>query len=214
MDKIRELLKKYTPGWAWKYFIIIIVCQMLTYYMPMLLKISTTTTLSSALDDRIPVISAFIYPYVGAYFLWVAGFAYTISSSEYMARRFTAADIMCKAVCITVFIVYPCTLVQPGLDELHGIGAWLHRLIYISDQPINLLPSMHCYMSHLVVRPLLAGYFHDEIKRPMRIALYIFVVLIYMSTLFTKQHVFVDVVTGVALAEVMWHLSGVIVKKR
>lgn len=214
MTTIKRLAEKYAPKWALKYFIAVIICQALTYYLPMLLKISTTTTLSSALDDKIPVISAFIYPYVGAYALWIAGFAYNISSSRYMANRFTLADIMCKVVCIIVFIVYPCTLAQPAASDLHGVGAWLHRFIYHIDQPINLLPSMHCYMSHLVVRPLIAGYFRDEIKLPVRIALYVFVVMIYLSTMFTKQHVFMDVVTGVALAELMWHVSGLIVKRK
>ena len=200
------------PRYAYLYIGIVLVMQFITYYSPMLFKVTATHSPSPFnIDAHIPCIPGFVFIYVAAFVLWIAAYVYFIIRDKALGRRVVVTDVLCKIVCIACFYLYPCTLEQP--EVLTGFGAWALKIVYACDEPMNLLPSMHCYMSWLCVRPLLSG-MTPEIKRPYRIALYIFAVLICASTLFTKQHLFLDAVTGVLLTEVMWFLSGLMLKNR
>lgn len=209
MNKIITFIKK-IPPYTGKACIIALVTQAIMYWLPMILNIQGAHVLSSAIDDALPVIPLFVIPYFGAYLLWAGGYLYVTWFDKEFAKRFLTADLLARAFCAVCFIVYPCTLAQP---EPSGFGAWMLKFLYMIDEPINLLPSTHCYLTHLIVRPFLAGYF-PQVKKPVRIGLYVFAVLIYLSTLFTKQHVLLDVITGIAIAEIMWWVSAFIYRKK
>ena len=199
-----------------KYFKIAALCciigQALTYYLPMVLNVEGMHVLSSALDDAIPLVPGFVFIYVAAFLMWIYLYFRAFLDSRTLAYRLMTADLLCKAVCLSAFLLYPCTLIQPSLEGMRGFGAWALHIVYTCDRPINLLPSMHCYMSCLCVRPLLSGYL-PGIKKPQRVFFCIFAFLICLSTLFTKQHVMIDVVTGVALSEICWQIAVRIVRK-
>ena len=74
----------------------------------------------------------------------------------------------------------------------------LVHLIYVSDPPVNLFPSIHCLTSlfcFIAVRK------NNAVPKAYKVITFIIAVLVFISTLTTKQHVIVDVVGGVALAE-------------
>ena len=86
---------------------------------------------------------------------------------------------------------------MPGTD----IFAQLVRMIYRSDTPMNVCPSIHVFNS---VTLMLAYYrsaiFDAPRRRWMRPAAMVLCVSISLSTILLKQHSVIDVVFGLLLA--------------
>ncbi|MBQ3669439.1 MAG: phosphatase PAP2 family protein [Clostridia bacterium] len=199
------------PKYFWVLAVLTAASQFATYYLPRVLHAQTLTVLSSKIDDRIPFVPGFVYIYIGAFLYWVFMYGYVYAMNKPIAMRLFTADALCKLVCAVCFCVYPCTMAQPGTDEIRGFGAWLLRIVYAADEPTQLLPSMHCYISVLLALPLFSK---RASRSPWGFKLFaaVFSLLICLSTLFVKQHVLVDVYTGVALAIASWLISLIIWK--
>lgn len=72
-----------------------------------------------------------------------------------------------------------------------------------SYKGVNCMPSMHCSISTLV---LLAAILNFSLS-PVLMSVYILVsVGIIVSTIFTKQHVIIDLITGVLLGAGLFFL--------
>ena len=121
-------------------------------------------------------------------------------TSEY--HNFTA-DLYARIICFLFFVFYPTTNVRP---ELVGNGIFVQgmRFLYQIDEPVNLFPSIHCMASWFCC----IGIRGDK-KVPVwyKIVSVMIAVLVFISTLVTKQHVIVDVIGGVAVAELTWFVS-------
>jgi len=211
MKKISEFLKS-IPRYAYITSGVLLCTQFAAYYIPLFLSADVTRVLSTALDDRIPVIPAFVCIYVAAYPFWVICFLRGAALSKYSAKRLMIADISAKLVCVVCFCLFPCTLKRPELSSLRGFGAWALKVVYFFDKPTNLLPSMHCHLSWLCLRAYLSRE-GKAFSRTSRIFVAVFACLICVSTLFTKQHVCWDVLAGIAVADLAWLLASFILRK-
>ena len=205
MNRIIVFLKK-QPHIFWVYAITTLACQLLAYWLPDALDLVESRMLGSALDDAIPFLPGFIYIYVGAFLFWIGAFAYFYSKNRALAARLLTADLICKVAGFATFCLYPCTLRQPAPEEIHGFGAWLVRLIYASDEPSKLLPSMHCSVSILLALPAFSKH-AQPVPVAVKITFPLAALAICASTLFVKQHVFADVWTAAILALAAWFLS-------
>jgi membrane-associated phospholipid phosphatase len=112
-----------------------------------------------------------------------------------------------------MFMLVPATFDRPAADTLSGPGAWLLKIVYAMDEPTRLIPSIHCYASYMCVRPLFSREFGSF---PLSYKLFslVMTILICLSTLFTRQHVIVDVFAGIALGEIVYLLSGLLFKDK
>ena len=89
------------------------------------------------------------------------------------------------------------------LLETGGFTGWAMRTIWLLDTPTNLFPSIHCFVSWLGTRYI---YECRSLRhRGLTCTLCtVGSVLVFLATMFTKQHVFYDVIGGVAVAEIGW----------
>ena len=78
------------------------------------------------------------------------------------------------------------------------------RLIYRLDSPDNLLPSIHCLENWICFRGALRC---RKVGRGYQVGTLIFALMVFVSTLLVKQHLVLDVVTGVAVVEIGLFLS-------
>lgn len=182
------------------------VMNMLAFYGPKLAQVFTGTArmhdLTTALDEAIPFSPVWVIPYILTFALWTYQYIMVTHDSEEMANRLIAADTLGKLVSMLFFIFYPTTNVRPEVTG-SGLAPFLMRMIYTLDTPTNLLPSLHCFIAWLGTR-LLWGCKHLP-RRGLRCGLCtVGSVLVFLSTLFTKQHVIYDVFAGVALAELCY----------
>lgn len=159
------------------------------------------------IDNAFPLCPLWVIIYILSFLYWLINYVLIARDHTGMAYRFVGADIICKFVSFLCFIFLPTTLVgdvQPSLDGFGG-EAFLLRLIYSADLPVNLFPSLHCVVAWLSCRPLLDC---KNIKPWYKVFSFVFTFLIFLSTLYTKQHYFLDVIGGWVLAEVSYDLVG------
>ena len=167
-----------------------------------------------ALDDRIPNMAIFIYPYVSWFPYIVVCAALAIKNLD--DRQFKKAVlVLTTGMNIFLFISY----VWPtGLDfresivyDLHTLSGNLLKFVQTVDTPKSVFPSMHVYVT-LVLQYTL------EMQKKLGPAWGIWVgrvlaVLIVLSTMFTKQHSAVDVTAAIVMFAVLAIVTEKIVKK-
>lgn len=162
------------------------------------------------LDGAVPFAPWTIVIYFGAFVFWAANYIISSNQDREKAYRFFCADFIAKIIAFTFFLLLPCTLTRP---EVTGGGFWnsVMRFLYWIDPPSNLFPSLHCFMSWhcwIGVRS------RKDIPAWYRWFSLLFALAVCVSTLTTRQHVFVDTVSGVALAEICYAVSGTGAVKR
>ena len=157
-----------------------------------------------ALDDRIPNMAIFIYPYV-SWFPYIVVCA-VLAIKNLDDRQFKKAVlVLTTGMNIFLFISY----VWPtGLDfresivyDLHTLSGNLLKFVQTVDTPKSVFPSMHVYVT-LVLQYTL------EMQKKLVPAWGIWVgrvlaVLIVLSTMFTKQHSAVDVTGAIVMFAVL-----------
>lgn len=166
--------------------------------------------MSLPLDERIPFLPWTVLIYIGCFVFWAVNYVICARLERPAALRFYLADFLMKGICLLSFVVLPAAMERP---EVTGGGIWESavRLLYSIDEPNNLFPSLHCAVSWLCwagirgERRVPAWYRHASLIMAFAVAL---------STLTVKQHVIVDTISGIILAEAMWQLAGAATPRR
>jgi membrane-associated phospholipid phosphatase len=92
------------------------------------------------------------------------------------------------------FVIYPTVAPRPEYVSGEGFGMWGLGALYGADPPYNCFPSLH--VAHSFVSASACSRVHHRLG----VAAIFCAAIVALSTLFTKQHYVLDVVTGVALA--------------
>lgn len=192
------------PRWTYLPVILVIVMNFAVYYgCKLVLAGVPHHDPSIALDAMIPLIPAFVLFYVLAYPQWVFSYLFAGYENKKFLYEMMMANIIAKLISMVVFLVYPTELVRP---ELTGGGLWnfVLGIIYASDTPVNLLPSIHCLESWLCIRVAMGCKKMPRWYLPFTIFLSVGV---FASVVFVKQHCFLDIWTGILAAEIGIWLS-------
>src|SRR4029077_8532284 len=99
------------------------------------------------------------------------------------------------------FIAYPTVGPRPAKVLGDGFPEWTLRAIYSSDHRYNCLPSLH------VAQCFLAAFACSRVNRRVGLAAMVWAFLVGLSTVYTKQHYVMDVVTGILLAMVGYFVA-------
>lgn len=139
--------------------------------------------------------------YTGAFVFWYVSYVFIMRSGKENAFRFLCAHTIALVVIWLCFLFLPTTNSRPTVEG-NSLWDWGMRLLYASDDPNNLFPSLHCEMSWICSRGL------DKSNAPKwyKLFAYVFTFMIFISTLTTKQHIIIDVLAGWALAEITFDL--------
>lgn len=160
--------------------------------------------LSSVLDGQIPFIPWTVSIYLGCYAFWAINYVIGCRQEREKAFQFISADLLAKAICLLCFLAFPTTNIRPVIK---GTSIWeeLMRALYQLDAADNLFPSIHCLTSSFC---FIAVRKNKAVPVWYRIASCIIAISIYISTLTTKQHVLIDVVSGIMISEISYALAG------
>jgi len=159
-----------------------------------------------SLDDYIPFCEYFVVPY----FLW---FGYVAFVALYFFRK-DKEDF--RKTCIflftgmTIFLLISTFFpnghhLRPRIMPRDNVFTYWVSLLYRTDTPTNLWPSIHVYNS-LGAHFAIVKSRHFENRRGVRIASLILCVSIIMSTVLIKQHSLWDVGTAFIMAGVMYRM--------
>ena len=173
---------------------------------------------NTSLDDSIPFIRTSIIIY-GLYYLL---FALMISATP----RSKKGSIECiyafqtiltfTTICFLIFIFFPVEITsRKDIDIGEGIIATFYNTLHLADPPYNTWPSLHVNHSVLLswiflhwiksggglLRfPEKSNEFMNLMKNKIvPLLIWIICVLVIISTLTTKQHYILDIITGVFL---------------
>ena len=159
--------------------------------------------LSLWIDGASPFVPQAIVFYVLAFVSWVVGYVVTCRESREVCNQVMAGEVMAKLTCLVIFLLLPTSMERPEVTG-SGFCHWLTRFIYAADTPDNLFPSVHCLENWMLFR---ASFRCRKVGNAYRVGMFVMALLVFASTLLVKQHLFVDVLAGVAVAELCLRLS-------
>ena len=209
MKRIKETIKR-IPKYGWIGAVSIFFFNYALYLLgPLLARLLGTESWAIApkipcIDDKFQYIPVFVLIYVISYVYWVHCIL-VVSLTE--KRNFINYVIGLEASVILGFLIFifmPTYMdrVAEGLlvkAKQPGVFNWMMKIIYAGDgwtRGRALFPSFHCLMSiycYLGIRK------RDEISTGFKAYTLVMLVLICLSTLYTKQHYFIDMIGGLGL---------------
>ena len=159
--------------------------------------------IETGVDRSIPFVPEFLVIYFGCYVFWAVNYILIARQDRRSVYQFFTGDFISRCVCLVSFLAFPTTNTRPLIT---GSGLWNQAALwlYSIDAADNLFPSIHCLVSwfcYLGIRG------RKEIPRWYQSVSMVIAILVFASTLLTKQHVIVDVAGGILLAE-FWVFIG------
>lgn len=177
-----------------------LVCiQSILYFISKLLQ-GDLNLVGNVIDTKIPFVPAFFIPYCIWYLMIFIIPYYLYCKDKDKFIKYTMAYILCSMIGNIVFISYPSTVARPTVTGT-DIFSLIARFIYWIDTPTNCFPSLHCAISMLFILYICESKNTNIITK---ISVCIISILIMLSTLFTKQHVVVDFISGDILALIVY----------
>lgn len=159
---------------------------------------------SLPIDAYIPFVPAWIIIYIAAYFQWVVGYIIIARESKEVCFSVLTGEMLAKLLCMVIFLLLPTTMQRATVTE-NDFCSQLVQLIYTMDRPDNLFPSIHCMESWLCFRGALRVKKAGRLYAPLS---FVFALLVFASVVLVKQHVAIDILGGVAVAELGLLLSN------
>ena len=161
------------------------------FLLNQLTVVRSTFAFQLPFEQSIPFMPAFVYAYALVWIFVLLPYFFIKDDANFYRAIKAYLAVMC--ISYAVFLLVPGKIVWPTF-EVNGITTGLVALIQTLDQPYNLLPSLHVSLAFLSAFVC----FYENKKRG-RVMLFV-AFIISASTLFIKQHYFLDVFTGLLLA--------------
>ncbi|WP_459501713.1 phosphatase PAP2 family protein [Bacillus sp. C1] len=155
---------------------------------------------TTVIDDWIPFVKAFIIPYLLWFPYLYGALIYYCFANRKQYYITLSGVILGKLACFSIYYFWQTTVPRPTVVGTDVFSS-LVRYIYSIDQPVNCFPSIHVLTTFVI---MLAAYKRREQHKWEYSILTFFGTLIILSTLFTKQHAFLDAVSGIALASTLY----------
>ncbi|HHS49767.1 MAG TPA: phosphatase PAP2 family protein [candidate division Zixibacteria bacterium] len=150
------------------------------------------------IDDIIPFRPNWIWPYY-AYYPILALPIFFVKTREELYRGGFAYAVGC-IVTSAFFLFWRTEMIRPEVTGF-DVSSDLVRLTYCRDNPFNCFPSQHVTYSYI------AAFITLRLNKKFGVFAIIFATIIALSTLFVKQHWFVDFPSGVAVAGLAYFLA-------
>jgi len=162
--------------------------------------------LVTGLDNKIPFMEVFILPYVSWYGFIIFTLIYLCIYDRKIYYKTLISLIVGLVLCYITYFIFQTTVPRPKIDG-SNLCAKLVLLIYGADKPYNCFPSIHVLTCFLMVR----GIYSSSIKNKLNATIIsLMAAMIIISTLFVKQHVIADVISGILLADIIFDLMYVV----
>lgn len=182
-----------------------LLSQLLVFYATrLLLPYLPAHRMATALDAAIPVRAEWVVIYFLTFVFWLASAVLLLSESPAYARRMERGYLIAMLICGVVFLTWPTTMTRPVPPDT-GLFNILLRLLYEMDDPVNLCPSLHVLITYFCLRCAVGSRTVPKWYLPFSA---VFLVLVCLSVLFVKQHVLVDIPSGILVGEISVQLAG------
>ena len=204
MNRIRRILSDLVPKEGMVPLIVAVALNFSVYYGTRIIAGQWYHhNIESPLDRLIPLWSPSVAVYFGCYLFWIANYILIARQDKKSVCQFFSADFISRIVCMVFYLAFPTTNTRP---EIPAEGFWNQVMVflYATDAADNLFPSIHCLVSWFCYIGLRGK---KNISAGYRAASCVMAVMVCVSTLTTKQHVIIDVASGVLLAEICLYIG-------
>lgn len=160
-----------------------------------------------ALDDYIPFCEYFIIPYLMWFLYVLLVWAWFYRNDREIFRKLSVFIFAGMYLSLLFCTIYPNgTDFRPVINPDKNIFCRIVAVLYGTDTPTNVLPSIHVFNSIGIHIAVLQSRKLNEKRQAVwiRRASLILCVSICLSTMFLKQHSLVDVLVASVLAYVMY----------
>ena len=162
--------------------------------------------LDMEIDRRVPFIPQFVIVYYLSFAQWANYYLQASFGLRERRDRYFSADMLAKAICFAVFLLWPVAMRWPDLPENGNIWTTLLSFTYGVDAPNRAFPSLHCFYSWIAFRYSLEA---EPKNRKWITGLQLaFSLTLFAATMLVKQHYFIDVIGGIAVAELALQIAG------
>lgn len=156
--------------------------------------------LTTAFDRLVPFLSEWILIYLLSYGIWLFGFFVIANLGRKDFYRFLTACFLAIILGGIIFVVFPTTIQLPEVTGTRVFDSFV-KFIYSADKPYNLFPSFHCFTSWIIFIGMREK---KGFSWWYKGSFLILAILVFLSTQFVKQHYYLDIIGGIALAEIAW----------
>ena len=161
-------------------------------------------------EKMIPYISFFAIFYIMWYILLFLSPIIIYKFNNNVLKEYFITYLICTLISTLIFILFPTMIVRPEINS-NTFFDKLVNYIYINDTPaINCFPSLHTLYSIVWIKYI--G-FNNKVNNITKIIINIICILIILSTLFIKQHSFIDLIGSMLVFVLGYNCSKLIIKK-
>lgn len=164
------------------------------------------TSVSCKMDTYIPFNEIFVIPYILWFFYISMTVLYLLFVSKREFYQCCAFLFIGMTICLIIYTIWPNEQnLRVETFPRQNFLTSLVNMFYTTDTPTNVCPSIHVYNS---IGVHIAIWRCDRLKNKpaVRYASLVLAILICLSTMFIKQHSFIDFICAVLLAGIMYVL--------
>ncbi len=183
--------------------IYLILFQIICYKFSAIIT-TNSFLLQSSLDNKIPFIIYFIIPYITWFILLflIPYYIYICDKKNFI--NYCVSFVLSIIIANIIYVIFPTTIIRPTIVG-NGILESITKLVYWVDTPAkNCMPSIHC---SFCLSFILFTITSKNSNKYINLFIIIISLLIMISTLLIKQHVFIDLITGCALSLIVYIIS-------
>ena len=209
-EKLKPIAMRYRHGLVFLYALI---------YCPWFYLLESRTNvqyyvINSPLDSHIPFLEIFVIPYL-AWFVYMTLYAiYFFLKDKTEFLRMAAFLITGMTLFLIICTIFPNAIhLRPLVFERNNIFVDLVKMVYRTDTPTNVLPSIHVYNSLGI---MIASAKSKALERhPLAKGISFFTgILIILSTMFLKQHSVTDVMAACTMCIMVYSIVYVLAEKK
>lgn len=197
---MKELLKNYKHAFILLYMFIYFIWFFLLEGRDDV----TFTNMYCIIDDYIPFLEIFVIPYI-LWFLYIAvTVLYMLFTSKEDFIKCCAFLFIGMTICLIIYTIWPnAQNLRVSEFPRNNILTDLVNMFYTADTSTNVCPSIHVFNS---IGANIAIWHCNKLKTHpvIRYGSLLLCISICLSTMFIKQHSFVDFVCGGILALIMY----------
>ena len=159
--------------------------------------------ITTNIDNKIPFIAWFIIFYCIWYLLLIISPLIIYKFDKSVLKRYSCTYVLCSLISFIIYIVFPTTFIRPLVDT-NGLFNYTVNKIYSMDVPIlNCFPSFHCVLSILWI--IFIG-INKKVNKYIRSIILFISIGVILSTMFIKQHSYLDVIGAFILVVISYFI--------
>lgn len=187
-------MKQYrVPDWLIKFIWLLALLLLFSGYFLLNKPRGSAHILETTVDDWIPLIPAFVFPYISLYAL-LAVSLWRFGKADMRVFKLAALAVFVDlALSFLIYLFFQTKIERPVITG-SDISSDVLRWVYSIDEPFNAFPSLHTSLS------VLCALLWRKAGSSIWPIISVWAVLIVASTVLVKQHYIVDVFGGMAVA--------------